>query len=55
MLERKKLMNYESDHEIGGTCIIRKQDSWKLEIAMVHGPEKRLDGRKVITGRIRLM
>lgn len=55
MSEPKKLMNYESDLEFGGTCTIRRQDSWKLEIAMEHGLVKRLDGRKVITGRTRLM
>jgi hypothetical protein len=55
MLERKRLMSYESDLETGGTCITRKQDLWKLEIAMDHGLEKKLDGQKVITGRTRLM
>jgi hypothetical protein len=55
MSERKRLMSYESDLETGGTCITRKQDLWRLEIAMEHGPEKRLVGRKVITGRTRLM
>jgi hypothetical protein len=55
MLERERLMSYESVRGIGGTCITGKQDSWKLEIAMDHGLEKRLVGQKVITGHIRLM
>jgi len=48
-------MSYESDLEIGETCTMRKLDLWKPATAMDHGPEKRLDGQKVITGRIRLM
>lgn len=48
-------MSYESDLEIGGSCTTGKQGSWKLATAMDHGPEKRLVGQKVITGRIRLM
>jgi len=55
MSERKRLTSYESVQEIGRICTMRKQDLWKLEIVMDHGLEKRLDGRKVITGRIRLM
>jgi len=55
MPEPKRLTSYESDLEIGETFTMRKQDSWKLEIVMDHGLEKRLDGRKVITGRIRWM
>jgi hypothetical protein len=55
MLERKRLMSYESGLGTGGICSTRTQDLWKLEIAMDHGLEKRLDGRKVIIGRTHLM